>query len=87
MVKKNLFTHTKRGILNKTRFMRLYPDIIDQENAKKLDDSGIIKVGQTVDLDDILVAYVESTDLSPEEKILAKMNKASIHPFIKKPLV
>tara|TARA_Y100001963_G_scaffold23123_1_gene30605 strand:+ start:4643 stop:6514 length:1872 start_codon:yes stop_codon:yes gene_type:complete len=87
MVKKNLFTHNKRGILDKTRFMRLYPDMISTQNSKKLDSDGIIKVGQTVEPDDILVAYAESTDLSPEEKILAKMNKASIQPFVKKPLV
>jgi len=76
-----------QGVLSKKVFRVAFPDILLHGLEDKLDDSGIIKVGETVNPNDVLIAYMERRDLTDEEKILKQMNKVMSSPYINRSLV
>jgi DNA-directed RNA polymerase beta subunit/DNA-directed RNA polymerase beta' subunit len=75
------------GILDLKKFRAYFPTLIKPENMSKLSDSGVIKEGITINPDEIMVAYMEETDLTDTERILKSMSKSLAKPFRPKPLV
>jgi len=79
--------YTKEGILDKKKFQAIYPEVLSRSMAENLDDSGIIKIGSTVQPNDVLVAYLEPRDLTDEERILQRMHKDMSLPYANRSLV
>jgi DNA-directed RNA polymerase beta subunit len=85
MYKKSIRT-SRDGILDKERFKSLFPDKLSLENYNKLDKNGIIKVGETINPTELLVAYAEQREMTPTEQLLRNMNKTRYQPFANKSL-
>jgi DNA-directed RNA polymerase subunit beta' len=85
MVKKSLY-QSKEGITNKSKFRTIFPDKLTPKNYAKLDAEGIIKEGERVEPNDILVSYMEPRDMTSTEMMLKKMSKTSHLPYVDKPL-
>lgn len=56
----------------KLNFKKKYPD----ESFSKLDETGVVKNGSTVEKGNILVAYAKPFEFSEEDRILGKMMKS-----------
>lgn len=80
-----IITH-KEGTLNLSKFRTYFPTIMTDEQAKKYDEEGVIKVGETVEPEDLLVAYFEPKDFSDTDKILRSMNKSVYVPVTNRSL-
>lgn len=62
---------------------RLYaPTALSSKNAKKLDQDGVIKKGETVESGDIVIAGLKKMAKTPDEEIIGKFNK-KIKPYRK----
>jgi DNA-directed RNA polymerase subunit beta' len=86
MTKYSLQVDTK-GLLNIKKFFAYFPEAIKSGNIAKLDENGVVKVGETVQNEDILVAYLHPTDMSDTEKILKSMHRMISQPFRNQSLV
>lgn len=84
---KDTITITSKGILNKQKFQAAYPEVLTRDQGAKLDEEGVIKIGETVHPNEVLVAYLETRDLSDDEKILKQMHKHLSNPYVNKSLV
>lgn len=74
------------GMLDIKKFRAYFPSILKPDNSRKLDDRGIIKVGETVYPDEIMVAYMEETDMTDTERILKSMSRSLAKPYRPRPL-
>ena len=84
MVKKNIYLNNKLDELNLKKFRGIYPDALSAKNARKLGESGIIKVGETIEPGESYAAFLSKADLTSEEKILKQMNKGLAMPYSKR---
>lgn len=71
----------KDGILNLKKFRAYFPTAMTDTQANQFDPDGVIKVDSEVDPDGILVAYMESKDMTDSERILRSMNKSMYIPY------
>ncbi len=86
IVRKNIFLNNSLDVLDLQKTRALFPDIVTPENARKLDNLGLIKAGSTIEPGEALAAYISKVDFSDEEKILKNMNRAIASPYKKKVL-
>ena len=63
------------SILDKKKFLAMYPTVITVENYNKLDDSGIIKKGLRINTGEILVAHLHREEFTKEDQLIAAFNK------------
>jgi intein/homing endonuclease len=84
IVKRNIFLNNKLDVLDLSKFRAIFPDALTPENAKKLDETGIVKPGQIIQPGELLAAYLSKVDLTEEEKILRQMNRGIAKPFKKR---
>jgi DNA-directed RNA polymerase subunit beta' len=82
--KKNLFITPTKTQFDITKFIAWYPGILTADNKSKLDDKGLPKKGAKFAPGELLVAILEERELSEEEKIIRKLSKATMAPFVKK---
>jgi DNA-directed RNA polymerase subunit beta' len=84
--KKNLFITPAKTQFDITKFIAWYPGILTADNKEKLADTGLPKKGAKFAPGELLVAILEERELSEEEKIIRKLSKATMAPFVKKVL-
>ena len=66
---------SSKGVFSKNKLKAYYPEGIDKKNMDKLDDDGVIKVGQEVDHDDVLVAHMESKPPTADDIAVGRLDK------------
>lgn len=79
LTSEHLYNHsTKRssaGIFSKAKFKAYYPEDIKSANAAKLDEDGVIKVGETVDHGDVMIAHLEKRAPTADDLALGRLDK------------
>jgi len=73
--KVNIYYNPKISILDKSKFTAWFPHIISPDNLKKLDDQGLIKVGETVKPGEVIAAFLVEKQLDEQEAALKKLSK------------
>ncbi len=68
-------------IYDKGRFSSYYPTLFDSEQLEKLDDQGVVQVGQTVRPGDPIIAYMQEKQITPEDVAMGKLRKSLVKPF------
>ena len=71
----NIYFNPKISILDKNKFVAWFPHVISPDNLKKLDDRGLIKVGETVNPGEVVAAFLVEKQLDEQENALKKLNK------------
>jgi DNA-directed RNA polymerase subunit beta' len=67
--------------LGLSRFRANFPGVVTDENAKKLDENGVIKKGQVVKPGDVIMTVLKKTEPSPEQVMLKGIHKALAKPY------
>ena len=79
--------HKKRSYVEKNMKVGLkayranYPGAVTDENAKKLDEDGVIKKGQKVSPGDTLMTVMQKTEPSKEQLLLKGIHKSLVRPW------
>lgn len=85
--------HKSRAYLDKEMYLGLkkfranYPGVVTEENAKKLDEDGVIKKGETVNPGDVIMTVLQKSDPSTEQLMLKGIHKALVRPWKNKSVV
>ena len=66
---------SSKGVFNKNKFQAYYPEDMNVTRMRKLDKDGVIKVGQTVDRDDVLIAHLEPTVPTADDLAIGRLDK------------
>lgn len=77
---RNTIRAEKGIILNKKQFLAETAGQISGEQAEKLDDHGVIQVGQIVQPGDVLIGALKEAKISPEQQQLALFSKKALKP-------
>lgn len=80
MLKKTI-TVASDGILDAKKFQAYYPTVLTPANATKLTESGIVREGEKIQPNELLVAYLQRIDPTDTEMILKQMNRAISQPY------
>lgn len=84
MVREDILVNSDRDTLDKDKFMSVYPGEITPENAKKLDERGIIKEGETVQPGEAIAVYLQEKEFDDTEQRLKRMHRGLARPYNKK---
>lgn len=68
-------------VLSLKKFKAYYPGILDAEATKKLDDDGVVRVGQKVKAGDVLIAALREEHMGPESDMLRKLHRSFVQPY------
>jgi len=68
-------------VLNKKKYSTLFPEGLTKENTAKLDDDGVIKIGQTVEPGDSLIAAAKKGTMSPEKAMLRGIHRSLVREY------
>lgn len=71
----------QNSLLNLKKYRAYYPNVLDVEAAKKLDEDGVIRVGQTVSFGDVVIAALRKEEAGPESEMLRKLHRAFVQPY------
>lgn len=74
---------SREDVLDLNKFEQMFPGTLTAEQSKKLDISGVIKVGETVKIGDPLIAYLSYRPPTPEDAFMKNLNKALAQPYNK----
>ena len=83
----SLHQHKPRVFLDKgmqvglAKFRANFPSVITADNAKKLDENGIVKKGETVMPGDVIMTVLKKNEPSPEQVMLKGIHKALARPY------
>lgn len=66
---------SSKGIFSKEKFRAYYPEELKSENASKLDKDGVIKVGEKVNRDDVVIAQLEKRTPTADDLALGRLDK------------
>ena len=83
----SLHLHKPRTFLDRgmtvglDKFRANFPGEVTNENAKKLDEDGVIKKGQTVNPGDVIMTVLKKNEPSPEQIMLKGIHKALVRPY------
>lgn len=80
MYKKSLSNKDGFGTTKK-KYQMYFPDRVDKEQSEKLDDDGVVKVGQTVNPGDVVVTGLAEQNLTNEQMKLKSMHKSLVRPY------
>ena len=67
--------------LSKKKFKAHVPGVLTQALDAKLDDEGIVRPGQKVERDDVLVAALREEAVTPEDTLLSRLKKSRARPW------
>lgn len=67
--------------IDKNLFRAHYPGHANEEHYKKLDEQGVIKIGQIVNPGDMLAASLRKAVPTVEDEIIKNIHKSLIHPW------
>lgn len=79
--------HKSRAYLDNEMYLGLrkfranYPGVVTDENAKKLDEDGVIKKGEIVKPGDVIMTILQKSDPSTEQLMLKGIHKALVRPW------
>lgn len=65
-----------KGVFSKEKFRAYYPEKLPAEAAAKLDKDGVVRVGQTVNRDDVLIAHMERKIPTADDIAMGRFDKA-----------
>ena len=65
----------KNDLMSPKAFAAHFPTAISKANLDKLDEDGVIRVGQRVDPGDVLITHLQKTEASEEDARLGKLSK------------
>lgn len=68
-------------LLDKKKFIAYYPNILNKEQAEKLDDNGVAKPGQIIKPGDTLIAAMRKREETDEARVMARMHKSLVKPY------
>jgi DNA-directed RNA polymerase subunit beta len=68
-------------IYDKEKFNAYYPANFTREQLAKLDEQGVIQVGQKVGPGDPIVAFMQEKAITPEDVAMGKLRKSLVKPF------
>lgn len=63
------------------KFRAHYPGVVTDENAKKLDGDGVIKVGEKVSPGDVITTAMKKTEPSKEQLLLRGVHRSLVKPW------
>lgn len=70
-----------RTVVGKRKFISYFPNEIDTDKARKLDDDGVILVGQEVHKGDFVFAGLGEKDIDPDSESVLKVSKGAVTTF------
>lgn len=68
-------------LMDKKSFIAHYPTAANAKSLDKLDESGVIRVGQKVEPGDVLIAHLQKVEASEEDAKLGKLSKKLVKGF------
>lgn len=80
MLKKGLSTKDNE-LASAKKFQSYYPDRMNKDQMAKLDDSGVIKIGQKVRPGDTLIAALQKQELTTEQQKLRLLHRSLVKPY------
>jgi DNA-directed RNA polymerase subunit beta' len=69
------------GVQGRDKFAAYYPSKFTGAQLAKLDDDGVIKVGQRVQSGDPVVVYLAHKDTTPEDVALGRISRNLVRPY------
>lgn len=66
---------SSKGLFSRDKFKAYYPEEINTKKLSKLDKDGVIKVGESVDHGDILIAHMEKRAPTADDLALGRLDK------------
>lgn len=69
------------GQTGRDRFAAYYPSKFTQTQLLKLDEEGVIKVGEKVSSGDPVVLYLSQKNVTPEDVVLGKISRNLVRPY------
>lgn len=69
------------SILKKSLITRYFPGKFTKEQLNKLDDRGIVKVGEVLNYGDPAYVILEKREPTPEDKMLGRLHKILVNPY------
>ena len=79
--KLNVFFTPKMSTFDLTKFRAHFPLELEADNAKKLDERGIIKKGQKVLPGEAVIAFLSEKELDVQDKALRRLDKVVFSPY------
>ena len=64
-----------KGVFSKGKFRAYYPEELPAKQAAKLDADGVVKPGEIVDRDDVLIAHMERRAPTADDIALGRLDK------------
>ena len=80
LYKKGVFVD-KNVVVDKKKFRAYYPERMSDKQADKLDDDGVIKIGQTLEPGDFLASVLRKEEVTGEARQLARLSKSLVKPY------
>lgn len=72
---------TDGGSSGRDRFSAYFPSKFNKAQLDKLDEDGVIKVGERVSTGDPLVVYLAQKNTTPEDVVLGKISRNLVRPY------
>lgn len=66
---------SSKGVFSREKFKAYYPEDLNKEKLSKLDKDGVIKVGESVDSGDVLIAHLEKRAPTADDLALGRLDK------------
>ena len=66
---------SSKGTFSKDKFRAYYPEELLQTQADKLDDEGVVKIGQEVEEGDVLIAHLEKSEPTADDIAVGRLDK------------
>jgi len=81
MHRKSVKANDPKVVINKKRFRSEFHELMTPANAKKLNDDGIVRVGERVTHGDVMVAAMREKGMDAENLVWGKLSRMLVRPF------
>lgn len=79
----SIFFNPQISAFNLDRFRASYPDVLTPENARKLNEEGLPKVGQTFQPGEVLSAFLVKKEMDELDESFKRLDRAIYTPYAK----
>lgn len=66
---------SSKGVFSKEKFRAYYPEELSAKQGRKIDKDGVVKIGQKVERDDVLIAHMEHKPPTADDIALGRLDK------------
>lgn len=87
MYKKSVGASDPNVEISKQKFGAFFKTLLSHENAEKLNDEGIVRVGETVEPGDIMVAALRRKGVDQENLLWGRLSRVLVKPYSQKEAV